>query len=66
MSLYLLHEATHAFMDSTRARFFWEGVWPKQKYHMLDWAMVCMPKEDGGLGVLNSRHMNTALMLKWI
>jgi hypothetical protein len=26
MSLYLLHEATHASMDSTRARFFWEGV----------------------------------------
>jgi hypothetical protein len=66
MSLYLLHEATHASMDSTRARFFWEGVGQKWRYHMVDWATVCKPKEDGGLGVLNSRHMNTTLMLKWI
>jgi hypothetical protein len=41
MSMYLLHEATHATMDSTRARFFWVGVGPKRKYHMVDWATVC-------------------------
>jgi hypothetical protein len=33
---------------------------------MVDWTTVCKPKEDGGLGVLNTRHMNTALMMKWI
>jgi hypothetical protein len=66
MSMYLLHEATHSAMDSTQGRFFWEGVGPKRKYHMVDWAMVCKPKEDGGLGVLNTRHMNTASMMKWI
>jgi hypothetical protein len=36
MSMYLLHEATHSAMDSTRGRFFWEGVGPKRKYHMVD------------------------------
>jgi hypothetical protein len=50
MSMYLLHETTHASMDSTCARFFWEGVRPKLKYHMVDWAMVYKPKDDGGLG----------------
>jgi hypothetical protein len=64
--MYLLHEATHAAMDSTRAFFVWEEVGPKRKYHMVDWAMVCKPNDDGSLGVLNTRHMHTALMLKRI
>jgi hypothetical protein len=48
------------------ARLFWQGVRPKQKYHMVDWATVCKPREFGGLGVLNTKVMNIALLLKWI
>jgi hypothetical protein len=33
---------------------------------MVDWATVCKPKELGGLGAMNTRFMNTALMGKWI
>jgi hypothetical protein len=33
---------------------------------MLDWATVCKPKEVGGLGILNIKIMNIAMMLKWI
>jgi hypothetical protein len=66
MSLYLLYDATHAAFDKVRSRFFWEEVGPKHKYHMVDWATVCKPKEYGGLGILNTRRMNIALMLKWI
>jgi hypothetical protein len=53
-------------MDRVRSRFFWEGVGDKRKYHMVDWATVCKPKEFGGLGIINTRNMNIALMLKWI
>jgi hypothetical protein len=66
MSLYMLYEATHVEMDRVRSRFFWEGVGKKRKYHMVDWAAVCKPKEFGGLGILNTTNMNIALMLKWI
>jgi hypothetical protein len=66
MSLYMLFDATHASFDKVRSRFFWEGVGDKRKYHMVDWATVCKPKEFGGLGVLNTRLMNIALMLKWV
>ncbi|KAK1607661.1 hypothetical protein QYE76_031334 [Lolium multiflorum] len=52
--------------DKVRSRFFWEGVGDKRKYHMVDWPTVCRPKEVGGLGILNTRHMNIALMLKWV
>jgi hypothetical protein len=33
---------------------------------MVDWATVCKPKELGGLGILNTKLMNIALMLKWV
>jgi hypothetical protein len=33
---------------------------------MVDWATVCKPKQFGGLGILNTKTMNIALMLKWI
>jgi hypothetical protein len=66
MSIYMLYDVTHASFDKVRSRFFWEGVGEKRKYHMVDWATVCKPKEFGGLGVLNTRLMNIALMLKWV
>ena len=33
---------------------------------MVKWADICTPKELGGLGITASRHMNVALMLKWV
>jgi hypothetical protein len=30
----------------------------------LAWTMVCLPKEEGGLGVLNLSIQNEALLLK--
>jgi hypothetical protein len=66
MGIYLLHAEMHKAMDSCRSRFFWEGTDDRRKYHMVDWLTVCKPKELGGLGILNTRLMNLALMLKWI
>jgi hypothetical protein len=66
MGIYLLHEAMHGEMNKSRARFFWEGVGNKRKYHMVDWSMVCKHREFGGLGVINTRLINIALKLKWI
>ena len=66
MGLFLLQEGVHVQFDSHRARFFWEGAGTKRKYHMVNWPAMCRPKECGGLGLLNSRQMNVALMLKWI
>jgi hypothetical protein len=66
MSMYLLHDKTHGAMNKTRARFFWEGVNAKRKYHMVDWATVCKPKDLGGLEILNTKFMNIALLLKWV
>ncbi|KAK1698102.1 hypothetical protein QYE76_014799 [Lolium multiflorum] len=64
--LYLLHESTHGAMNHSRARSFWEWVGDKRKYHMVEWATVCRPRDHGGMGILNTKYMNIALMLRWI
>jgi hypothetical protein len=66
MGLFLLHDGIHARFDTHRSKFYWEGTGPKRKYHMVNWPTVCRPKEVGGLGLLNTKKMNQALLLKWV
>jgi hypothetical protein len=66
MGLFLLAEGTHAGFDKQLARFFWEDVGDKRKFHWVNWPAMCRPKDQGGLGIINSRYMNIALMSKWI
>jgi hypothetical protein len=66
MSIFLLADGTHASFDKHRSGFFWEGTSEKRKQHWVSWSEVCMPKEQGGLGITNTKIMNVALMVKWI
>ena len=34
--------------------------------HLVDWGVVCLHKEKGGLGVRNLAVMNKALLGKWV
>jgi hypothetical protein len=49
-----------------RAKFFWEGVGNKKKYRMIKWEALAVPRDSGGLGFIETRVMNTALLSKWI
>jgi hypothetical protein len=66
MGVFLLCEGTHQGFDKHMARFFWEGVGDKKKYHWLKWGEVCKPKDLGGLGIINSSVLNASLLLKWL
>ena len=66
MGLYLLPEGVHCSFDKELSRFFWQPRTGLQKYHMVKWADICSPKDLGGIGIPASRHMNVALMLKWV
>jgi hypothetical protein len=66
MSFFMLVDGTHAGFDKHKGRFFWEGTSDKRKYHWVKWQEVCRPKEQWGLGILNMKLMNIALMVKWI
>jgi hypothetical protein len=67
MGLFLLHDGIHARFDSHRSKFLWEGTGAKRKYHLVN----CPPSVDprpcmGGLGLLNTKKKNIALLLKWV
>lgn len=36
----------------------------KKKFHLVDWASLCRPKTDGGLGFKSVKHMNQELLGK--
>jgi hypothetical protein len=53
-------------MDKSIRRFFWEGVDDQRKLHMVNWATVCKPKDRGDLGIINTKILNVAFLLKWV
>jgi hypothetical protein len=36
------------------------------KFHLVEWAKVCSPIDEGGLGIRNVRRFNQALLGKWL
>lgn len=52
-------------IDKIRRNFLWHGVNDHKKMNLVDWEVVCTPKKLGGLGVLDLRTFNNALLLKW-
>jgi hypothetical protein len=47
--------------------FLWKGRKDAHGGHCLvAWDRVCMPKELGGLGIINLRRMNLALRTRWL
>lgn len=66
MGGYEFPEGVHGAFDKELSRFFWQATNGREKYHMVKWADVCAPKDMGGIGILASRKMNTALMLRWV
>ena len=52
--------------DIHRKRMIWNENENKKKYHLVKWETVCLPKESGGLGVLDLGTMNKSLLCKWL
>jgi hypothetical protein len=52
-------------IDTARKNCLWRGNNPSStRKSLASWDRVCTPKEKGGLGVINLRVQNTALLLK--
>nr|CAE05800.1 OSJNBb0046K02.10 [Oryza sativa Japonica Group] len=52
-------------IDTARKNCLWRGNNPSStRKSLTSWDRVCTPKEKGGLGVINLRVQNTALLLK--
>ncbi|CAN6182020.1 unnamed protein product [Urochloa humidicola] len=53
-------------LDYYRSRFFWQSEEHKKKYRLTKWSVICTPKDQGGLGVLNLNVQNKCLLSKWL
>jgi hypothetical protein len=53
-------------LDYYRSRFFWQGNDHKKKYRLAKWHIICRPKEQGGLGILDLDIQNKCLLSKWL
>jgi hypothetical protein len=52
--------------DFYRGRLLWQEEQGIRKYHLVNWEMVCTPKDLGALGFLNLELMNISLLCKWL
>jgi len=50
---------------SLQRRFLWGGDYEQNKIVWIKWETVCLPKDDGGLGVKDSNSFNLSLLGKW-
>lgn len=66
LSFYRIPKGVKEKMDFVRRRFLWQEDQGIRKYHLVQWLVVCSPKEQGGLGIRDLDIMNKALLGKWL
>jgi len=54
-----------SLIESLFKRFFWGGSEENKKIAWIKWDDICVPKEDGGLGVRRLSEFNVSLLGKW-
>src|SRR6185312_7319260 len=65
MCTFLLPQTVIDQIDKYKKHCLWRGSDINAKSHpKAAWSMVCLPKSEGGLGVLNLKTQNEALLLK--
>ncbi|CAN1788099.1 Putative ribonuclease H protein At1g65750 [Linum perenne] len=65
MSLFKAPVSVITEIERIQKRFLWEGCGDAKRPHLIWWEVVKEPKYLGGLGVLDLRKMNMALLGKW-
>jgi hypothetical protein len=53
-------------LDYYISRFIWQSDGHKKKYRLTKWGVLCTPKDQGGLGILNLNLHNRCLLSKWV
>jgi hypothetical protein len=66
MSFFEVPKGVLKNLDHFRSRFFWQGSAIKHNYRLSKWDILCRPKDQGGLGILNLQLQNKFLLVKWL
>ncbi|WZY72848.1 hypothetical protein YC2023_005088 [Brassica napus] len=66
VSAFMLPNGCISSIEALCTRFLWSGNTEKKGIAKIAWSTVCLPKEEGGLGVRSIRVWNQVLGLKLI
>jgi hypothetical protein len=66
LSFYEVPKCVLHKLDLYRSRFFLQGEDHKKKYRLAKWSIMCRPKDQGGLGVIDLGIQNRCLLSKWL
>ncbi|CAN1778943.1 Putative ribonuclease H protein At1g65750 [Linum perenne] len=53
-------------LEKIQRRFLWEGTSEHKRIHWVDWSSVKASLNSGGLGILDIKSFNEALLGKWL
>lgn len=54
-------------IEQIKMRFLWRGATQCYGGHcLINWTMMCLPKECGGMGQMDISNQNKALLMKWL
>lgn len=66
MSFFILPKWVIQRIEKIRRSFLWKGTKPGQGgIPLARWELVCQPKRQGGLGIINLHSFNRSLITKW-
>ncbi|GAV92425.1 zf-RVT domain-containing protein, partial [Cephalotus follicularis] len=65
-STFLLPATIIKDCERTLRRFLWGGSGNSHKHSLVKWSKVCLPRQEGGLGIKSLKSWNRALLLKQI
>ena len=68
MSIFRMPARVRRQLEQLMRGFFWLGSRPEESrgVALVAWETVCRPVDQGGLGVRQLLHTNTALLSKWV
>jgi hypothetical protein len=66
MSFFEILKGVRTKLDFYTSRFFWQGGTIKQKCRLARWDLICRPKDQGGLGIIDLEIQNKCLLSKWL
>lgn len=65
-TLFLIPSTIINSLERIRRNFMWgQKIKSKRKLHLLNWRNICMPKKQGGLGIVPLKSRILAMLGKW-
>lgn len=65
LSLFPIPRGVLKRIDFFRARLLWQEE-ENVKYHLVNWPVICQPRDQGGLGVTDISIKNICVLCKWL